>query len=344
MSSLKEEIDENAIINEYKHLRITEDSEMVMPIPIVSIGNSPIITESNICVISGQPKEGKSSFVYYILSQAILPEFGIFNNDIWEGIDIARNTNNKAIIHIDTEQAQHNHVNAYKNSIWKRSGMGTPPDYFQSYNLRGLSVSECKLVLKKLLLACNKKFNGIYLIVIDGVTDLLKSVNDEEESNAVVRVLENIARVFKCAIIVVIHTNPGSAKQRGHLGSQLQRKAESVVLVKKEENVSYVEPQFLRNASNTDVPIVQFTFDKEMGYHVSAGIKEKKSLTQDKEDNHKDTAGKVFTDKAISNKDAISSIVNITGKSQRTAQNYLSKMVELKFVCKTEEGYILKVE
>ena len=177
----KEQFDGKAILNQYKHLRITEESELIIPTPFVSIGNCPIVTESNICVVSGQPKEGKSSFVYYILSQAILPQFGIFNNDAWEGINIIRNIDNKAIIHIDTEQAKHNHVNAYRKSIWKRSGLGTPPDYFQSYNLRGLSIEESKNVLQNILLACNQEFKGIHLIVIDGITDLIKSVNDEVE-------------------------------------------------------------------------------------------------------------------------------------------------------------------
>ena len=154
--------------------------------------------------------------------------------------------------------------------------------------------------------------------------------------------MEKIAHAFKCPVIVVIHTNPGGVKQRGHLGSQLQRKAESILLVKKEGNVSFIEPQYLRNASNSDVPLIQFTFDKTLGRHVSAGIKELRSAKQGKEDDLKKTAMAVFTDNGISNKEAIDSIVNITGKSPRTAQNYLNQMMELKLVCKSDEGnYVL---
>lgn len=341
---IAEEESSDAILSEYRHLRITEDDDTVVPNPIVSIGGNAIITESNICGISGQPKEGKSSFVYYIISQAILPSFGILNNETWKEVEVARNIDNKAIIHIDTEQARHNHVNAYKNIIWKRSGLDKPPDYFHSYNLRGLEINECKKALRKLILACNEKYKGIHLLIIDGITDLLKSVNDEEESNKVIRYLEREARIYKCAIIVVIHTNPGSDKQRGHLGSQLQRKAESILLVKKEGDLSYVMPQFLRNASNNNVPIIQFAFDKTKGYHIDAGIREQRAVKQEKDDDLKDTARQIFTDKPISNKDAIGLIVEITGKNDRTAQTYLKRMIALKCVCKTDEGYILQTE
>lgn len=333
----------DTIFNKYEHLRITENSKIVVPSPIVSIGDNTIITESNLCVISGQPKEGKSSFVYYIISQAILPFFGIINNITWEEVTVARNVDNKAVIHIDTEQAIHNHVNAYKNIICKLSGLDKPPDYFHSYNLRGEEIKECKNVIGSLAFACNQKYNGIHLIVIDGIADLLKNVNDEEESNLLVHSLEKLARNYKCPIIVIIHTNPGSTKQRGHLGSQLQRKAESVLLVKKEGDKSYVEPQFLRNASNNNVPLVQFTFDKTKGYHTYAGIRELRDVKQEKEDDYKDIAEAIFSEKVLTNKEAINAIVNFTGKKDRTAQNYLTKMVELKYVCKTDKNYSLQV-
>jgi hypothetical protein len=45
----------------------------------------------------------------------------------------------------------------------------------------------------------------------------------------------------------VLHTNPNSDKARGHIGSALQRKAETVIFVHKVGDCSVVEPQFCRN-------------------------------------------------------------------------------------------------
>lgn len=52
---------------------------------------------------------------------------------------------------------------------------------------------------------------------------------------------------YNCHICSVLHTNPGSEKMRGHTGSELQRKSESVLLVTKSDDVSTVSPQFCRN-------------------------------------------------------------------------------------------------
>ena len=48
-------------------------------------------------------------------------------------------------------------------------------------------------------------------------------------------------------VLPIIHTNPGSDKARGHLGSSLQRKAETVIFVHRNGDCSVVEPQFCRN-------------------------------------------------------------------------------------------------
>ena len=60
---------------------------------------------------------------------------------------------------------------------------------------------------------------------------------------------------YNCHILCVLHTNPGTDKARGHVGSSLQRKAESVLYVHKVENISIVEPQFCRNE-----PFERFAF------------------------------------------------------------------------------------
>ena len=45
----------------------------------------------------------------------------------------------------------------------------------------------------------------------------------------------------------VLHTNPNTDKARGHIGSTLQRKAETMIYVRKVGERSVVEPQFCRN-------------------------------------------------------------------------------------------------
>ena len=56
-------------------------------------------------------------------------------------------------------------------------------------------------------------------------------------------------------ILCVLHTNPGGDKARGHLGSALLRKSETVMLVKADGDTSVVSPQYCRNE-----PFTEFAF------------------------------------------------------------------------------------
>lgn len=85
------------------------------------------------------------------------------------------------------------------------------------------------------------------LVVVDGISDLMYNTNDIEESDRIVGQLMALSSQYNCHILCVLHTNPNSDKARGHVGSTLQRKAETVLFVHKVGDCSVVEPQFCRN-------------------------------------------------------------------------------------------------
>ena len=96
------------------------------------------------------------------------------------------------------------------------------------------------------------------LVVIDGVSDLLTNTNNLEESEALVSELLTLSTIYSCHIMCVLHTNPNSDKARGHLGSTLMRKAETVIFVHRVGEMSLVEPQYCRN-----MPFERFAFRVE---------------------------------------------------------------------------------
>ena len=93
------------------------------------------------------------------------------------------------------------------------------------------------------------------LVVIDGISDLMTNTNSLEESEALVSHILNLSTQYKCHIMNVLHTNPNSDKARGHLGSTLMRKAETVIFVHRTGEQSVVEPQYCRNQ-----PFERFAF------------------------------------------------------------------------------------
>jgi len=336
--------DKGNVINplaKYEYLRMSASKPVVAPIPTISINGLSIGTQGNIVVLSGPPKAGKSALSNVILAGAIRPPGGTY--DGFQGLEVAENTNGKAVLHFDLEQSKYHHFKAMQNSVLKRTNLTIEPDHFLSYNLRELSIKQYPIVCKDIFKEADALFKGIHLAVFDGGADFLNSVNDEVSSNIVVKFFEDLAVRYKTTIVVIIHFNPNSEKQRGHLGSQLQRKAESVLAVKKNGSVSYIEPQFLRGADGTSMPLIQFQYDNAKGYHTGDGFLIKLNKEEQNEDQLKKWAVAVFSDVPLSHADAILKLIPETGLAERSVNYKIKDMLTLGLIEKNKSRqYILK--
>ena len=124
------------------------------------------------------------------------------------------------------------------------------------------------------------------MVVIDGIADLIKGANDETESIAVVEELYRLAGIYNTCIVTILHFIPSGLKLRGHLGSELQRKAAAILSIEKDTDpsVSVVKALKVRDGSPLDVPIMQFAWDKDVRMHVYLGEKPKEEKEKRKED------------------------------------------------------------
>ena len=68
----------------------------------------------------------------------------------------------------------------------------------------------------------------------------------------------------------MLHFVPNGLKLRGHLGSELQRKAATILSIEKDEEPtqSVVKALKVRDGSPLDVPLMLFAWDKKAGMHV----------------------------------------------------------------------------
>jgi len=78
----------------------------------------------------------------------------------------------------------------------------------------------------------------IDLLVIDGVRDLVRDFNDSIESSAIVGLLMKWSEVYNIHITVVLHANKSDGNMRGHLGAEITNKAELVLNVEKDGDLS----------------------------------------------------------------------------------------------------------
>jgi hypothetical protein len=88
--------------------------------------------------------------------------------------------------------------------------------------------------------------DGLY----NALADILPDTNSNPDAPVVVNMLMALASETQAHICTILHTSAANAsKGRGHIGSELERKAESVVLIEKQKgtNASDVKPQYTRN-------------------------------------------------------------------------------------------------
>ena len=216
--------------------------------PIISIDGSCICSRGNISAICGEAKSKKTFLASALVASAMAIPYNKLNNfkNVAKDMDIN-------VLWIDTEQGER-HVRRVIERISEMTGakMGgaVSEPRLMTLSLRELSPAERFSVMVDAI--SRYPFD---LIVIDGIADLQRNTNDLEESDALVGALMSISTKTNTHILCVLHTNPGSDKARGHLGSSLQRKAETVIYVHRNGDSSIVEPQFCRNE-----PFERFAF------------------------------------------------------------------------------------
>lgn len=204
------------------------------------------------------------------------------------------------------------------------------PDYLRAYCLTGMSRKERLQAIVQSMDKFHYQYEGIQLVVIDGIADLIRGANDEAESIAVVEELYRLAGIYRTCIITVLHFIPNGLKLRGHLGSELQRKAAAILSIEKDSTdpaISVVKALKVRDGSPLDVPLMQFIWDKEKAMHVYHGEKPREEREKRKEKELQNVAREVFEQQPrITYIDLCEQIQSIMDVKERTSKSYIKFM------------------
>lgn len=310
---------------------------------ILSVNDVPLGTQGNLLCITGGEGTGKSSYVAALIAGAVCPPESEVDT---LGISVAPNRKGKAVLFYDTEQSEQQ---LYKNigNLLRRAGREEMPTYFKAYCLTGMSRKERLQAIIQSMDTFHYQYQGILLVVIDGIADLIRCANDEAESIAVVEELYRLAGIYKTCITTVLHFIPNGMKLRGHLGSELQRKAAAILSIEKDDSqeVSVVKALKVRDGSPLDVPMMQFVWDKRAGMHVYQGEKPREEKEKRKEKELTDVARDVFGRQTrISYIDLCEQIQELLDVKERTAKSYIRFMREKEIITKdpTEGSYYMK--
>jgi archaellum biogenesis ATPase FlaH len=299
---------------------------------LISINDVPLGTQGNLLGITGGEGTGKSNYTGSLIAGTIRQSEKVDTL----GTTVQRNKDGKAVLLYDTEQSE---VQLYKNisSILKRGKSSVMPACFKAYCLTSMSRKERLQAIVQSMDKFYYQFNGIQMVVIDGIADLVRCANDEAESINIIDELYRLAGIYKTCIICVLHFIPNGLKLRGHLGSELQRKAAAILSIEHEgdKQASVVKALKVRDGSPLDVPLIQFAWDKELQMHTFIGEKPKEEKDKRKEEELSNVAKTVFSKQRyctyVELREQIQSILDV---KERTAKNYIKFMREREIILK----------
>jgi hypothetical protein len=235
--------------------------------PRILLSGHSISSPGNLTNIIAQAKAGKTTFISAIIASSITAAQGISDRDTLSLT--AEPPNGQILIHVDTEQSPFDHDQLVRLSL-RRAGVESIPPWIHSYSLAGFTAQELRQTLHELLRRASRS-NGIYAVILDGAADFVNDVNDPGECNPFVAELHSLAIEYNCPIINVVHENPGQdfGKMRGHLGSQLERKAESNLRLRKQDETTVVFSEKMRRAPILEKDGPRFRWDNQAKMHLS---------------------------------------------------------------------------
>lgn len=227
---------------------IHADETYQTPPQIIWVDNSTIATLGNFSASTGKAKSRKTFNVSALVAASLA------NGKVLQYTAKLPDDKRK-ILYVDTEQSRF-HCHSVMQRILRLAGL---PDNMNSENLVFFGLREYSPNLRlRLIEYALQTQKGFGLVIIDGIRDLMLDINNPSESVHIINKLMQWSSRYDLHIHCVLHLNKGDDNVRGHIGTELSNKAETVLVISKSNsmaNVSEVKPLNIR-----DKDFVPFAF------------------------------------------------------------------------------------
>lgn len=178
----------------------------------------PVFSLGDLSLIQGRQKSKKTFFTASLVSQML-------NNDSFDKLH-AEPPEGTTIAVFDTEQSNY-YAQLTNRRINKLSNSSQEYYYFP---MREKNPTQRKELIEFFIRSHKGK---ISLVLIDGIVDLLFDFNDLKECIELVQWIMTLTKEYNIHCLCVLHENQGDGKARGHIGTLLAQKAESVLRIEK---------------------------------------------------------------------------------------------------------------
>lgn len=276
-------------------IKVTDTYET--PPQIIWIDNSTIATLGNFSASTGKAKSKKTFNVSAIVAASLAGKQVLnYRAHLPEG--------KRRILYVDTEQSRY-HCHNVLERILKLADLPTTTDN-ENLDFIGLREYSPSLRIQIIDYALQQK-RGYGLVIIDGIRDLMLDINSTSESVEVINKMMEWSSKYDLHIHCVLHLNKGDNNVRGHIGTEMSNKAETVLVISKNnENPSVSEVHALHIREKEFQPFA-FTID-DNGLPILAECstsldkpkpRQRSSYTELSIEQHREALSAAFNDKPI---------------------------------------------
>lgn len=223
----------------WKNSRLHITDEFALPPEILRIGDSVIGTLGNFSASTGKAKSKKTFNVSAIVASALV-------NGTVLHYYASLPTHKTKILYVDTEQSPFHCIRVMER-ILRLAGLplDRQPDTLEFLSLRKFTPQLRIAIIEKAIYS----IEDLGLVIIDGIRDLAYDINSPSEATALMSKLMQWTDEKQIHIHTVLHQNKGDDNSRGHIGTELNNKAETILQIAKDphdKDVSIVSSVHIR--------------------------------------------------------------------------------------------------
>lgn len=265
--------------------RINRSIKIKDSVNAISMNGLTLINESEVFALVAAPGAGKTNLIEAIIAKYIAAK----NNIEVDSFGISINITRKKILVLDFERPEQD-VRLSLERICNRIDAKNKPGLWDGDDLKDLDIFRFLDVQemdkrKEAFQECINS-NEYDMIIIDGMLELVPSMNDEREIKDFFSSIRSSASTHNINFIVTIHSNRGSSIPQGHIGGYIVKYARAVLHIKANENDRSVKEIYfdqtygkLSHCDPTNFIPSFMIWDIEKGFFVSADVpKEKPKL------------------------------------------------------------------
>jgi hypothetical protein len=208
----------------------------------------PFATYGNFSCIVG-PSKSKKTF----LKSMMVASYIGGNSNQYAGLIKSHRERDSFVIDIDTEQSTYHAQNVFKRVV-RMIGVDNH-EFYKPFALRPYEPKQRLEFIEWLIYESDMKDN-IGFVSIDGMADLVDDFNDLKESQKVVQKIMKWTDDKQFHLTTILHSNYGTMKAVGHMGSSVYKKAESVCSIVNDGDV--ITANFTQTRG---FPIESFNYD-----------------------------------------------------------------------------------